>query len=82
MTPKLVKGYRNIPVVQYNPNWWMIEIFYCFGVHLYNLYALNHCYYNNILSVKEDGGYPMLTKKKIDYSHIMMKQCRWIHLDT
>jgi hypothetical protein len=27
MTPSLVKGYRDLPVVRDNPQWWMIKIF-------------------------------------------------------
>ena len=34
----------------------MIEIFGGFGVHLCNLEVLKHCYDNNILSIKEEGG--------------------------
>ena len=37
MTPKLVYKHRNISVVLDNPNWWMIEIFDGFEVHIYNL---------------------------------------------
>jgi hypothetical protein len=31
MTPSIVKGYRALPVVKDNPQWWMIEIFDGFG---------------------------------------------------
>jgi hypothetical protein len=27
MTPSLVEGYRSLPVICDNPQWWMIEIF-------------------------------------------------------
>ncbi len=52
MTPSLVKGYWDLPVVRDNPQWWMIEIFDGFGAHLTNL---NQCADALILSIKEEG---------------------------
>ena len=54
-TPNLVEGYRKISVVQDNPNWWRIEIFDNFGVHLFNLEAMKHRDDNNIMHIKEEG---------------------------
>ena len=56
MTPNLVEGYSNMEVVLDHPNQWLIEIFDVFVVQLYNLEALKHCYDNNIISIKEEGG--------------------------
>jgi hypothetical protein len=55
MTPSIVKGYRNSPVVKDNPQWWMIEIFDGFGAHLTNPNALKQCAEAKILSIKEEG---------------------------
>ena len=52
MSPKLVGGYRMIPVIQDNSNWWMIEIFYRFGLNLCNLELTNHCDDNTIDDIK------------------------------
>jgi len=35
----IVRGYRSLPVVRDNPQWWMIEIFDEFGAHLNNLHV-------------------------------------------
>ncbi len=55
MTPSIVKGYRNLPVVKDNPQWWMIKIFDGFGAHLTNLNAPKQCAEAKILSIKEEG---------------------------
>jgi hypothetical protein len=56
MTPSLVKGYQDMPVVRDNPQWWMIEMSDGFGAHLTNLNALKQCADALILSIKEEGG--------------------------
>ena len=55
MAPSIVKGYRALPVVKDNPQWWMIEIFDGFGAHLTNLNALKQRAEAKILSIKEEG---------------------------
>jgi hypothetical protein len=55
MTLPLVKGYWDLPVVRNNPQWWMIEIFDGFGIHLTNLNALKQRADALILSIKEEG---------------------------
>ena len=56
MSPHVVKGLRNInPVVTANPQWFMLEIIDGFGAHLGSLYALEICYNNKILCLKEEG---------------------------
>ena len=55
MTPSLVKGYWDLPVVRDNPQWWMIEIFDGFGAHLTNLNSLKQRAEAKILSIKEEG---------------------------
>ena len=55
MAPSIVKGYRALPVVKDNPQWWMIEIFDGFGAHLTNLNALKQRADAKILSIKEEG---------------------------
>ena len=55
MTPSIVKGYRALPVVKDNPQWWMIEIFDGFGAHLTNLNSLKQRAEAKILSIKEEG---------------------------
>ena len=55
MTPSIVEGYRALPVVKDNPQWWMIEIFDGFGAHLTNLNSLKQRAEAKILSIKEEG---------------------------
>ncbi len=55
MTPSLVEGYRSLPVICDNPQWWMIEIFDGFGAHLNNLSLMNQHADAKILSIKEEG---------------------------
>ena len=55
MTPSIVKGYRVLPVVKDNPQWWMIEIFDGFGAHHTNLNSLKQRAEAKILSIKEEG---------------------------
>ena len=55
MMDKIVRGYRSLPVVCDNPQWWMIEIFDGFGAHLNNLPALKKRVEQKVLSLKEEG---------------------------
>lgn len=55
MTPKLVEGYRNLPYIKENPQWWCLEIFDGFGPHLNNYEALKMREDAKILSIKEEG---------------------------
>jgi hypothetical protein len=55
MTPSLVDGYQSLPVICDNPQWWMIEIFDGFGVHLNNLSLMKKRADAKILSIKEEG---------------------------
>ena len=50
-----VAGYRMMPIVVDNPDWWMVEIMDGFGAHtiLYNANKLRLG--NKILSLKEEG---------------------------
>ena len=40
MTPKLVKGYRSLPYIKENPDWWCLEIFDGFRPHYSSLKAM------------------------------------------
>ena len=51
----IVKGYRSLPVVRDNPQWWMVEIFDGFGARLSNLPLLKKHIDAKILSLKEEG---------------------------
>ena len=55
MTPKLVKGYRDVPIIRDNPLWYCVEIFDGFGVHLSNFDALKMRFDALIISIKEEG---------------------------
>ena len=55
MTPKLIEGYRSLPIICGNPDWWAVEIFDGFGAHLANYEALKLRWDAKILSVKEEG---------------------------
>ena len=55
MAPSIVKGYRALPVVKDNPQWWMIEIFDGFGAHLTNLNALKQRAEAKIRNIKKEG---------------------------
>ena len=48
-------GYRSLPIIKNNPQWWMVEILDGFGAHLNNLYANDKRAENKILSLKEEG---------------------------
>ena len=55
MADSIVRGYRGMPIVRDNPQWWMVEIFDGFGAHLNNLPALKKRVIAKILSLKEEG---------------------------
>ena len=55
MTPKLVEGYRSLPYIKENLDWWCLEIFDGFGPHYSSLKAIQHGVDNKVLSVKEEG---------------------------
>ena len=55
MSPNLVRGYRDLPVVRDNPQWWMVEIVDGFGAHLTNLEALTQRANAKILLLKEEA---------------------------
>ena len=55
MTPKLVAGYRSLPYIKENPDWFCLEIFDRFGPHYSSLEAMKHRYDNKVLSTKEEG---------------------------
>ena len=54
MTNSIVHGYRLMPVVSGNPQWWMVEVFDGFSTHLHNLVELKTHVINKILSLKEE----------------------------
>lgn len=39
MTPKVFKGYRSLPFIKANSQWWVLEILDGFGAHLSRLDA-------------------------------------------
>ena len=55
MTTKLIEGYRSLPYVKYNPQWYVMENFYGFGSHCMNHTALEMRLDANIISIKEEG---------------------------
>ena len=55
MTPKYVDGYRKMPYIVDNPQWWMLEIFDGFGAHYSSLKAMKYRYDKKVLSMKEEG---------------------------
>ena len=52
ITPKLIEGYRSLPYVKENPQWYMMEIFYGFGAHCMNHISLEMRLEDNIISIK------------------------------
>ena len=79
MRPKLVEGYRKMPVVRDNPNWWMIEIFDGFGFHICNLKAPKHCYDNKIFSIKGQGGTFHVNQS---YDRLVTNSDKAVHRDS
>ncbi len=55
LLPSLVLGYRNLPIVEDNPQWWMVEIVDGFGAHLNNLKALTQRAGAKIVLIKEEA---------------------------
>ena len=39
-TPNIVAGYRHLPFVLENPQWWVLELFDGFGSHTTNIEAM------------------------------------------
>ena len=55
MTPKLMKGYRSLPYIKDNPQWWFLEITDGFGAHHNSLEAMELRYNAKCISLKEEG---------------------------
>ena len=55
MTPKLVDGYRKMPFIAENPDWWALEIFDGFGPHYSSLEAMKYRFDHKIRSAKKEG---------------------------
>lgn len=51
----LVTGYRSLPYVKHNPDWWILEITDGFGAHHNSLYAMEYCAKNKCICLKEEG---------------------------
>jgi hypothetical protein len=55
-TPSVIKGLRSSdPIVQANPQWWVLEVFDGYGPHTMSLPAMQLRYDSKILSLKEEG---------------------------
>jgi hypothetical protein len=55
-TPSVIKGLRSSdPIVQANPQWWVLEVFDGHGPHTMSLPAMQLRYDSKILSLKEEG---------------------------
>lgn len=55
LTPRLIKGYRSLPFIEWNPQWWVVEILDGFGAHLTSLGALRLRMTALVLTIKEEG---------------------------
>ena len=55
MTPSMVRGMRGMSVIRDNPEWWALEVFDGFGVHITSVMANELRYEAKILSLKEEG---------------------------
>ena len=55
MTPKLVKGYCDLPIIRDNPQWYCVDIFDGFAAHLSNYDALKMRADALIILIKEEG---------------------------
>eukprot|EP00978_Attheya_sp_CCMP212_P031727 scaffold120920_cov35-Attheya_sp.AAC.1 len=55
MTPFVIKGIRSIDIIKANPQWWVLEVFDGFGLHVSSYKAMKDRYDNKILSLKEEG---------------------------
>ena len=51
MTPRIIKGYRSMPYIKENPQWYMIEILDGFGAHLNNHDALKMRFDETIICI-------------------------------
>jgi hypothetical protein len=57
-TPSVIKGLRSSdPIIQANPQWWVLGVFYGHGPHMMSLPASMQllCYDWKILSLKQEG---------------------------
>ena len=55
ITPKMVSGLRNMPIVRDMPHWWMIHVVDGFGPHTTSLEAMRVYADAKILLIKEEG---------------------------
>ena len=55
MTPDIIRGYRSMPFIEWNPQWWVVEIFDGFGAHLNNIDANKMRWDAKLISIKEEG---------------------------
>jgi len=55
ITPKIVQGYRALPVVRDNPDWWVFELVDGYGSHHNCAPANQYRYDHKVLSLKEEG---------------------------
>ena len=54
MSPNIVRGMRAMPFIEWNPQWWVVEIFDGYGAHLSNYEALKMRADARIISIKEE----------------------------
>ena len=52
---QIVRGYRELPYIKENPQWWVLELVDGFGSHITNVEANMERSNNKILSLKEEG---------------------------
>ena len=50
-----VAGYRAMPSIFHNPDWWVLDVMDGFGTHLISKEAKTICLKNKILRLKEEG---------------------------
>ena len=55
LTPKLMKGYRSMPYLKENPQWFFLEITNGFGAHHNLLDALQMRLDHKCIALKEEG---------------------------
>ena len=52
---QVVEGYRQLPYIVDNPQWWVLELVDGFGAHIFNHEANIDRFENKVLSLKEEG---------------------------
>ena len=57
-----VAGYRAMPSICHNPDWWVHEVIDRFGAHLISEEVNTIRFKNNILSLKEEGDSSSITQ--------------------